>query len=77
MASRDIKDKETEKWNDLAPVKIGLDGIAVIINSKNPVKKLTKQQIQGIYTGKITNWLYWQDNQLERSGWQRCSHFSD
>ena len=56
LASRAIKDKETEKWNDLVPVKIGLDGIAVIVNSKNPVKKVTKQQIQDIYTGKITNW---------------------
>lgn len=56
MASRNLKDKEKKQWPDLAPYKIGLDGIAIIINKKNPVNKITKQQVQNIFTGKITNW---------------------
>lgn len=56
MASRSLKSTESKKWPDLVPVTIGRDGIAVIINGKNPVKKITKQQIQDIFIGKITNW---------------------
>ena len=56
QASRDIKEKEMQKYPDIVPVKIGLDGVAIIVNAKNPVKKITKKQIQDIYTGKITNW---------------------
>jgi phosphate transport system substrate-binding protein len=35
---------------------IGFDGIAVFINEKNPVKELSKEQVKGIFTGKITSW---------------------
>lgn len=35
---------------------IGYDAIAVFVNAKNPVKNLTKEQIKGIFTGKIKNW---------------------
>ncbi len=28
----------------------------VIVNEKNPVQKLTKEQLKAIFTGKITNW---------------------
>ncbi len=56
MASRNLKDKETAEWPDLVPTTIGRDGIALIVSSKNPISKITKQQVQDIYTGKITNW---------------------
>jgi phosphate transport system substrate-binding protein len=56
MASRSMKDKEKAEFPDLVPVKVGLDGIAVVVNKKNPVNKITKQQIADIYVGKITNW---------------------
>ncbi len=56
MASRDLKGKETTEWPGLVPVSIGRDGIALIVNSRNPISKITKQQVQDIYTGKITNW---------------------
>lgn len=56
MASRELEDQEKSEWKDLIPVKIGLDGIALVVHSTNPVTKLTKQQVQDIYTGKITNW---------------------
>lgn len=35
---------------------ICLDAIAVIVNKENPIQKLTLEQIEMIYTGKITNW---------------------
>ena len=35
---------------------IGYDAIAVFVNEKNTVKNLTKEQIKGIFTGKIKNW---------------------
>ena len=54
MCSRDLKDKETAAG--LIPHTIGLDGIAIIVNSSNPIKKITSAQIVAIYTGKTTNW---------------------
>jgi phosphate transport system substrate-binding protein len=32
------------------------DGVAVIVNPANPVKKLTLKQLSDIYTGKIKTW---------------------
>ena len=36
---------------------IALDAFVFILNVNNPVNSLTVEQIQGIYTGNITNWL--------------------
>jgi phosphate transport system substrate-binding protein len=52
MVSRPLKDDE----KDLIAFPIALDGITVILNAKNPVSSLTREQIVAIYTGKITNW---------------------
>ncbi len=35
---------------------IAKDAVVVIVNPKNPIGKLTKEQVKEIYTGKITNW---------------------
>lgn len=35
---------------------IGREAFVFFVNSKNPVTGLTVEQIQGIYTGSITNW---------------------
>lgn len=56
MASRNMKDKEKATYPELVPVKVGLDGIAIIVNKSNPVAKLTKEQICDIYTGQIKSW---------------------
>jgi phosphate transport system substrate-binding protein len=60
MASREIKQKEVElaKAKNISPyeIKIALDGLAVVVNPKNPVGKLTVDQLAGIFSGKITNW---------------------
>ncbi|MEO0044055.1 MAG: hypothetical protein RL329_3503 [Bacteroidota bacterium] len=41
---------------DMNSTVVALDGIAVVVNSANPVKELKKQQIKDIFTGKITDW---------------------
>jgi phosphate transport system substrate-binding protein len=60
MSSREMKDSEKQKAiNKNKKIKefiIAVDGIAVIVNPKNPITNLTKQQIKDIYTGKISNW---------------------
>ncbi len=59
-ASRSIKEKEITlaKQKGINPyeIKVGLDGLAVVVNPKNPVSKLTLEQLAKIFTGKITNW---------------------
>lgn len=34
----------------------GFDAVVVYLNTENPVKSLTREQIRGIFTGKIRNW---------------------
>jgi phosphate transport system substrate-binding protein len=60
MSSRRIEEKEellAEK-NNVKPVefKVGLDGLAVLVNKNNPVDKLTIKQLRDIFMAKITNW---------------------
>ena len=55
-ASRKIKDKEKDLYPDLVGTIIAYDGIAIVVHPSNPVENLTKQQLQDIYAGKITNW---------------------
>lgn len=38
------------------PVVIGKDKVIVIVHTSNPVAKLNKEQLTGIFTGKIANW---------------------
>lgn len=35
---------------------LGMSKIFTIVNKDNPVAKLSKEQLQGIFTGKIVNW---------------------
>jgi phosphate transport system substrate-binding protein len=59
-SSRKMKDEEIAKAKakgvNPRETKIAMDGIAVIVNPKNQIKALTKDQIKAIYTGKISNW---------------------
>ncbi len=60
MSSRRIKFDEKKKLNEAGKsskeVVIAYDALAVIVNPKNPVKDLTREQLSDIFTGKITNW---------------------
>jgi len=44
----------TELYASLHPV--AWDALVAIVNPKNPIKNLSKQQIMDIYRGKITSW---------------------
>ena len=70
-SSRPMKDKEKEQARarhnkDVNEIPVALDGVAIYVHQSCPVKSLTKAQLKGIYTGKITNWreLGWQDAQI-------------
>ncbi|MCK9594850.1 MAG: phosphate ABC transporter substrate-binding protein [Candidatus Omnitrophica bacterium] len=60
MSSRFITAKEIDlaKKKGIEPfeIKAALDGLAVVVNPKNPLSKLTIDQLAGIFTGKIKNW---------------------
>lgn len=53
MSSRNLKDDEKSK---LKEEKIGIDGIAVIVNKENKLDNITLQQLNDIYSGKIKEW---------------------
>lgn len=54
MASRELKDSETAEG--AVSTVIAMDGIAVVVNTENPVTSLTLDQICKIYTGEVTEW---------------------
>ncbi len=60
MASRDLKAAEKlklqEAGKDIQSATIAYDALAVVVNPANKVQKLTREQIEGIFTGSITNW---------------------
>jgi phosphate transport system substrate-binding protein len=61
MASKHIGDDDRAKYPNTKfnEIHIGEDAVALIVSRdvwEGGVKSLTKQQIQGIYEGKITNW---------------------
>jgi phosphate transport system substrate-binding protein len=56
MASRNLKDSELEAG--LVPTIIAKDGLAVIVNKKNPIQDLSFDQVKSIFTGKT---LFWSD----------------
>ena len=45
-----------DKGVELEVIPVVKEGFVFYVNSKNPVNSLTKAQIQGIYSGEITNW---------------------
>src|ERR1700747_3352572 len=60
MASRPTKPEEVAaakaKGVNFKETIVAYDGIAVIVNSANPVKSLTKKQVEQIFTGDVTDW---------------------
>lgn len=59
-SSRAIADKEIKQaeGKGIEPVQdiVALDGLAVVVNPKNPVKNLTLDQLRDIFMGNIDNW---------------------
>lgn len=47
---------EVKNPTALQTVVIGKDRIVVLVNKSNPVTKLSKEQLKGLFTGEIENW---------------------
>ena len=60
MSSRRAKPTEVSaaiaKGLNLRPTIVAWDGIAIVVHSSNPIKGLTKKQVEQIFTGDITDW---------------------
>lgn len=60
QSSRPLTDEEqaiaTQRGFTLEQRRVGIDGIAVVVNPSLKVPGLTVDQLQQIYSGKITNW---------------------
>lgn len=60
MSSRKIKFDEKVKIQNAGKtskeVIIARDALSVVVNPKNKVTKLTREQLEAIFTGKIKNW---------------------
>ena len=60
MSSRKIKMDEKMKLQDAGRAYketiIAYDALSVIVNPENKVSQLTREQLEGIFTGKIKNW---------------------
>ncbi len=59
-SSRQLKSTEIDqaKARNVTPSEliVGMDGLAVMVNSQNPVAELTLEQVKKIYTGVYTRW---------------------
>src|SRR5437763_11494339 len=60
MATRPAKPEEiaSGKANgvNMKETIVAYDGIAVIVSAQNPLKNLTKKQVEQIFTGEINDW---------------------
>jgi phosphate transport system substrate-binding protein len=60
MSSRPAKPEEntaaTAKGVTLKETIVAYDGVAVIVNAANPIKALTKRQVEQIFTGEVSDW---------------------
>lgn len=56
MISGAVKDGAKVDKSVLNSIEIGTNKVVVFVHASNPVSKLTKEQMKGLFTGKITNW---------------------
>lgn len=60
MASRSVKFNERVKISNsgkqLREAVVAYDALAVIVNPNNPISHLTREQLEAIFRGKVTNW---------------------
>lgn len=52
LSSRGLHDDET----DVEAITVCLDGIAIVVNTANPVTDLSLDQLAAIFSGEVTNW---------------------
>jgi phosphate transport system substrate-binding protein len=60
QSSRKIKFDEKQKLQKIGKtireVPVAYDALAIIVHPSNKVAKLTREQLEGIFTGKVKNW---------------------
>lgn len=60
MSSRDLKTEEKLKFSDakkeMVETIIAYDALSVVVHPENKVSQLTREQLEKIFTGEITNW---------------------
>ena len=60
MSSRRAKPTEmsaaSAKGVTLKPLIVAHDGIGIVVNAANPLAKLTKRQVEQIFSGQVTDW---------------------
>ena len=52
----EVKAEYASKLEQFEIDPLGRDGLVFLANAKNPVESLTVEQLQGTYTGQITDW---------------------
>ena len=53
MSSRELKKEEAAKLDELV---IARDALAVVVHPSSPITNLTLAQVQGIFSGTLSNW---------------------
>ena len=51
-----VKEIDGKKCEPVEELTVAFDALAVIVHPSNPVSRLTREQLEGIFRGKITNW---------------------
>ena len=52
----DEKQKIQKEGDKVKETVVAYDALAVVVHPSNPVTNLTREQLEGIFTGRITNW---------------------
>lgn len=59
-SSRPMRKSEIDKARDrgsiVNEIPVCLDGLAIVVNSNNPIQSLTMDDLRRIYIGQVTNW---------------------
>jgi phosphate transport system substrate-binding protein len=63
MASRRIKDKEVHALTYMGDMRdfaaehvVAIDGLAVIVNQRNPINNLSLDQLAAVFSGQVSDW---------------------
>jgi phosphate transport system substrate-binding protein len=56
MCSRDLSDSEKSDLGAVKKIIIAYDALSIILHPSNQVEKLTRKQLEQIFSGEISNW---------------------
>lgn len=49
--------KASQKSKELLEHRVAIDALVIIVNKKNPIEEINMDDLEGIFSGKIKNWL--------------------